>query len=269
MRIAILQESWLTHPEVGVSEVAVLAVLALHADRDGTCWPSQGLIARLLGKSRPWVVATIARLVEIGILVKTHRMRKDGGERSCLYRLVGVDSASRPTTDVESPSSQTVDRDSQTVDRPCHVSDSHKDKPEIQQDALPANATPSESISEVEVIEQPALQTSQSIRAATTPDANWQPTDADLIWLMDYHPEVDTCAALEKFVMKCMAKGYRYLDLSAAFRVWVIEDEAARKSGTVRTFGKGRPSTADRGQARYDAWASVAARHAGSARHAA
>jgi len=263
MRIAILQESWLTHPEVGVSEVAVLAILALHGDREGICWPSQGLVARLLGKSRPWVVAVIGRLVEIGILVKTHRARKDGGERSCLYQLVGLNSDSHPTTDVESPSCQTVDRDSQTVDRPCHGTDTNKDKPEIQQDALPASAAPNESISEVEVIEPPALQPSQSAKVATTPNADWQPTDADLLWMMDSHPEVDPHVATEKFVMRCIAKGYRYIDLSAAFRVWVIEDEAARKSGTIRTFGKGR------GQARYDAWASVAARHAGSARYAA
>ncbi len=111
MRIAILQESGLTPSEVGVNETAVLAILALHAGRDGTCWPSRGPIARPLGKSRPWVVATIGRLVDIGILAKTHRTRQDGGERSCVYRLVGCDAGACPSPDAESSVRPTIDRD--------------------------------------------------------------------------------------------------------------------------------------------------------------
>ena len=36
-RVAILRADWLNHPETGPDEIAVMAVLSLHAGPDGTC----------------------------------------------------------------------------------------------------------------------------------------------------------------------------------------------------------------------------------------
>ena len=87
-RVAVIYADWISHPDTGVDEIAVLTVLALHADREGVCWPSQALLARLLNRSRPWVNKVVTRLCALGLLRKTRRHRDDGGNRSCLYQLV-------------------------------------------------------------------------------------------------------------------------------------------------------------------------------------
>src|SRR3712207_4564396 len=89
-RYGIVRADWIDHPEVGDDEIAVLAILALHADAEGVCWPSQQTIANRLGRSRPWVIAVINRLVELGLVERTRRRHESGGLRSCLYRLPGL-----------------------------------------------------------------------------------------------------------------------------------------------------------------------------------
>ena len=87
-RIAILMERWITHPETGPDEIAVLAALALHADQRGQCYPRQKTLAQLLNRSRSWVNKMIGRLAEIGLLEKTRQRDRDGLECACLYQLV-------------------------------------------------------------------------------------------------------------------------------------------------------------------------------------
>jgi hypothetical protein len=88
-RWAPVAQAWIDHPEVGADELAVLTVLSLHADSEGVCWPSQGLIADKLKRSRAWVIKIINRLEELGLVVRTRRHHASGGLRSCLYHLVG------------------------------------------------------------------------------------------------------------------------------------------------------------------------------------
>ena len=280
MRVAIIHDLFFQHPDVGVDEIAVIAVLCLHADATGTCWPSQGLIATLLGKSRPWVCAVIARLVSLGLVEKTDRSRHDGGRRTSLYRLVGPtaseprtksESAAATASNPESSLSQGCDGSIQSNDRGSQDADSNKEPKEyIQQDAHPEHAHEIVSIFVHQDV-APVLQvTAPEIRVAITPEPDWQPTDDDLLFGLERFPDADLTAATERFIGRCQAKGYRYFNLSAAWRVWLAEDQAAAKQEGAARFGRGggqRPSAAER---RYDAWASVAARHAsGSARHAA
>ncbi len=265
MRVAILHACFFEHPEIDADCIAVLATLALHADqKTGICWPSQGLLARLLNRSRPWVNGVISRLVEIGVIEKSDRFRNDnGGRRTSLYRLITpetkADSEPQASSNLDSGMCHAYGIGSQDGDIPCRAGDINY-KEEIQQDAHTAPAPVVESISEggnVEVVQEVVVQVStQEIRIATTPEPDWQPSDASLIYAIERYPDADLQAATEKFVNRCRAKGYRYICLDSAWRVWLTEDREAKASGTTRfDFGKGKPSAA---QVKFDAWASVA-----------
>ena len=240
-RVAVLHESWLTHSDVGADEIAVLALLALHSNKSGSCWPTQGLLGRLLGRSRPWVNKVIGKLVELGIVVRTHRTRDDGGDRACLYTLV------TPVEQRQAQDSVVSDADTRS-----HAPDSVKDSSEHKTGTHTARPALNQKVVQLDL---------------TTPEPDWQPSDADLCWAMDRYPAVDLSASVERFVLRCRAKGYRYHDLGAAWRSWLADDQ--RDGGR---FGAAKPGPGDgRGsaaQAKFDAWAGVAAR-ARSARHAA
>ena len=264
MRVAILHACFFEHPEIDADCIAVLACLALHADKDGICWPSQGLLARLLNRSRPWVCGIISRLVEIGVIEKSDRFRDDnGGRRTSLYRLVTPET--KPVTDsvagrdTESTVSRAYDIGSQGGDIPCHANDINN-KQEIQQDAHTAGARDDESFLETvksEPVQEAAVKVAiPEIRVAVTPDENWQPSDDSLIYAIERFPDVDVQVFTEKFVNRCRAKGFRYFCLDSAWRTWLVEDQEAKAAGVSRFgYGKGKPSAA---QVKFDAWASVA-----------
>ena len=241
-RVAVLHESWLSHSGVDADHIAVLAVLALHANKTtGSCWPTQGLLARMLGRSRPWVNRVIGELVELRLVVRTHRTRDDGGDRACLYTLVA------PVERSQTQGSFVSDADTRS-----HDGDSVKDSSEHK------TATHTT---------QPALDQNVVQLDLQTPEPDWQPTDDDLCWAMDRYPAADLQASVERFVLRCRAKGYRYRDLGAAWKSWLSDDQrAGGRFGAAKSGpGGGRASAA---QTKFDAWAGVAAR-AGGARHAA
>jgi DNA-binding MarR family transcriptional regulator len=234
MRIAILYESWLTHEKVGADEIAVLAVLALHAGKDGACWPSQRLLAHLLGRSRPWVNKVIRTLVALDLLEKADRSRNDGGRRTSWYRLAVPARQTCSTDDTIRPAEDTI---RPAEDIACRDADNGTVKQELITDALPASAP--RAVSPV-------------VSLAMTPTADWQPGDDDLLFAVERFPHADLTAATEKFVSKCRARGYRYHDLGAAWRVWLAEDQdaQARAENPKAAAAKGR----------FAVWASVAQR---------
>ena len=255
-RIAVLHAAWIEHPEMGADEISVLAVLALHADRNGSCFPSQGLLARLLGRSRPWVCKVIRKLSEIGILLKTNQTRQhDGGNRACLYKLTAPESK---TTSPALDSSQSPQPDiaSQSKNRVCPESDIIT--PEIKQREEPSPARVAE---DKNYVSQDSTSTPQ---LATIPAEDWKPTDQTLIWALDHHPDTDLQAARDKYVNKCRAKGYRYICHDSAFRTWLAED-ASRAISQTPLLNRGKVSPA---YARFATWRTVAAQ-AGERRHAA
>ena len=240
-RIAVMPEAWLLHPECGADEIAVLAVLALHAGRDQTCFPSQGHLATLLGRSRSWVCRVIARLVEIGLVVQTHRQRHDGGDRSCLYQLVAPPQESKPVSEEHTG---------------CAAGDTIKTTKEFKRGhTASAHETQSDRVV--------SLQT-----APTDLPKDWQPSDQDLIWAIERFPAADLHQLTERFTLRCLAKGYRYRDWSAAWRAWLADDlrpAAPSRSGP----GKGRGAQqAAAAETRLAAWAGVADRARGG-QHAA
>jgi len=239
-RLAILPQRWFDHPDVGADEIAVLAVLALHADTDGVCWPSQGLLAGLLGRSRPWVNRVIARLCDIGLLGKVRRHRDDHGDRSCLYRL-DVDRISAQP-DACSPVASSVP----DPDTGCPAGDTRKEPEESQGDALQAGAT--------------ATMRNGSGQGEVPPDG-WCPSDDALLWAMGRFPGADIAGHIETFVAKCRAKGYAFRDLEAGWRSWVLQDMAERAPCPAgKSFGPpaGRRGGPPPSHQRFNAWAAAA-----------
>ncbi len=256
-RLAILHAAWLEHPDVGADEIAVLAVLALHADRNGSCFPSQGLLATLLGRSRPWVCKIIGKLVEVGILQKTNQVRQhDGGNRACLYKLIAPDNQAKPPA-LPSQQSHEADSDGQPENRACHGGDSIT--PIIKQTEETPLACDALDL-------KPVGQDSGSgIQISSIPAEDWQPTDESLLWALERYPDVDLQASRDKYVNKCRAKGYKYICHDSAWRSWLADDKASNKFAGPN---RGRTPPA---YTKFAAWSSVAAaaQVQGERRHAA
>lgn len=245
-RLAIMPQRWFDHPGIGADGIAVLAVMALHADKNGICWPSQGLMARLLGRSRPWVNKVIAHLCEIGLLEKTHRHRSDGGDRSCLYRLPVEPISTQPQT------CSKEDTTCPTDDTPCHTKNTGKAELEINQDSPAATKGAIENYSK----NQPARQ------EATVPATHWCPSDAALLQAMQRFPDADIALHVEGFISKCRAKGYAFRDVEAGWWSWLLED-MSDTAKTMRAFRGRTPkhekSRISLSQTRFDAWSRAAA----------
>lgn len=69
-------------------DVRVLAALGTFTDRQGWCHPSQTTIAARIGTSRPWVNASIKRLVEAGYVQTVKQQRESGAQAVSLYRIL-------------------------------------------------------------------------------------------------------------------------------------------------------------------------------------
>jgi len=61
---------------LGPAEVALIALLSTYADKEGWCWPSQTTLAKKLGKSRAWVIASLNKLEKTKILQITRKTGK-------------------------------------------------------------------------------------------------------------------------------------------------------------------------------------------------
>lgn len=264
-RVAVMYADWISHPDTGVDEIAVLTVLALHADREGVCWPSQALLARLLNRSRPWVNKVVTRLCALDLLRKTRRQRQDGGNRSCLYQLVypsGVPSAARaplnnaatinvahqsgPVAEAATEQAWEATSSSDPGPVPCpdndrggsgfdsggFAQDNRKIPFEpLQEDSLSAAtaAAPASSISPESILVLPLAE-------------DWQPSAADLRWAAQYFPESDLVQHTQRFISRCRAKGYSYRDPAAAWRAWLIDDSS---QPAVPRFVSGRRTSVD------------------------
>jgi hypothetical protein len=250
-RRVFLQADWIANPDVGADEIAVLAVLSMHANADGICWPSQGTIASRLNRSRSWVNRVLAHLEEIGLIHKTRRQRDDGGDRSCLYRIIGLSSTVRNTGEHPGPlpccNGVSVSPDGNTG---CAAEHTELSPNEQNPDSLSTGA-------------RPDAENRRESSAKSEVPADWQPDDADLCWAIDRFPEIDLANHVEGFVTKCRAKGYQYADLSSAWRSWVMQDAAAMRRGrtgpapiaSCASPPKGIPAA----YIRFQAWSAVAA----------
>ena len=74
------------------SEKLVLILLANNArDEDGTCFPSQGYLARKSGFARGTVNGIIKKLEKAGFIRITRQYRDDGGLRANIYTVFPYD----------------------------------------------------------------------------------------------------------------------------------------------------------------------------------
>ncbi len=76
------------HTQVVPREQLILYVLAGYADMNWESWPSQGRIGDETGFSRQTVNKILGNLEAKGLVKSDHRMRRDGGQSSKLYKLV-------------------------------------------------------------------------------------------------------------------------------------------------------------------------------------
>ncbi len=78
-------------PKIGPYGIAVYSALARYADREGTCYPSMGSIAKKTGISRRTVISTLQKLVEFKLIEVERRHSARGDRDSNLYVLLNVD----------------------------------------------------------------------------------------------------------------------------------------------------------------------------------
>ncbi|CAO3436815.1 helix-turn-helix domain-containing protein [Azospirillum doebereinerae] len=223
---------WLDHPELDADGLAVLAALSTYADEAGVCWPSQATLAAKLKRSRPTVNRILGRLEALGLVVIEHRSGSNGGRLSCRYRL-------RLTPILESgapPDSM--------ADSPCPAASQKHHQPEQIPDS-PRGRKRTEAVPSQEV------------------PADWAPGEADLVWATERFPEADLDRHAELFVRRCQAHGYRYRDIGAAWRSWLLQDLTPERlaAGQRTPPRKPAPAVARAAEAeqRVSAWASVAA----------
>jgi hypothetical protein len=255
---------WLDHPGLDADGFAVLAALATFADDGGLCWPSQSTLAAKLKRSRPTINRIIQGLSDLGLLSVEHRRGRDGARLSCLYRLrftppdtglqnaesPDVAAATRPVPAADRPV-PTDDRDDSATNTPCPPTSQEQ----VHSKQIPDSHAPGEPTDG-----RGPMDTRE--RAQPVPE-DWMPTAADLAWAKARHADIDLGRHVEGFILRCRAHGYRYRDISSAWRAWLSQDAAVGKAPVSRDrspiTAPGRPSAATAAEQRLTAWSVAAA----------
>jgi biotin operon repressor len=238
---------WLDHPDIDADGFAVLAALATFADENGLCWPSQSTLAAKLKRSRPTINRILQRLDDIGLVAIEHRRGRDGARLSCLYRLrlgnpVAGNAAVPP-----------ADRDDSPANAPC---------PTVSHQHLHSEQTP----------DSPAEPAREPGPARGVP-GDWMPGTDDIAWARSRFGDVDLDQHIQSFTLRCQAHGYRYRDIGAAWRAWLMQDAAAgkivaakapppaRSAGSLApSIGRSRNNSHDNAAVqRVNAWMAAAA----------
>ncbi|MBY6265346.1 helix-turn-helix domain-containing protein [Azospirillum sp. 412522] len=200
---------WLDHPGLDADGFAVLAALATFADDGGLCWPSQSTLAAKLKRSRPTINRIIQGLNDLGLVGVEHRRGRDGARLSCLYRLrfTPPDDESPGIAAADHPVPGT-DKDDSITDIPC----------------------PPASQEQVHFKQIPDSHASGGREPAQAVPEGWMPTADDLAWARTRHAGIDLGRHVEGFILRCRAHGYRYRDVSSAWRAWLSQDAAVGKA---------------------------------------
>lgn len=214
-RWARIEAAWID-PSVGADGIAVLAVLVLHANEDGVCWPSQGRIAALLGRSRAWVIAVLDHLEGLGIVTRWRRHRSDGGLSSCGYQLAAAPAGAKPVA---------------AADTPCRLGDRNLTQKKVH--------TPPPSPGAA--ADGPALPSTGPRPEEDDGVGAWCPGEGDLAWAQATVPTADLVAHTARFLARCRLRGYRYANPSAAWRRWLIEDCDVPARPRARSSARSRP----------------------------
>jgi hypothetical protein len=188
---------------LSVAAKAVYAALATYADRNGWAWTKQETLAADLERSRAWVHAAIAELEGQGLL-RHDRQFIEGRQRASRYQL--LDGLTRGAVAQKGfPADQAA---LVSVDADSAVKPTDTKQHEGFQDSLStadAREPGGHSVQEIEV------------------PADWVPNTDDVAWARARHPALDILRFTETFILSCQAKGYRYANISAAWRRWLCE----------------------------------------------
>ncbi|WP_377805629.1 helix-turn-helix domain-containing protein [Azospirillum sp. A29] len=220
---------WLDHPGLEADGFAVLAALATFADDSGLCWPSQSTLAAKLKRSRPTVNRIIQALSDLGLVGIEHRRGRDGARLSCLYRL--------RFTPLDGSGPDTEQRDAAAEHRPVPAADrddsvTHIPCPPASQEQVQFKQIPDSLASGEHTGTQAGTEAGAQSRPQEVPEG-WMPTADDLAWARARHAEIDLGRHVEGFILRCRAHGYRYRDVSSAWRAWLSQDAAVGKAPTL------------------------------------
>lgn len=216
----IVRADWVEHPEVGVDEFALLALLSLYANRDGSCWPSQSTLADRLKRSRSWIIRVLNRLESLGLVARTQRQAARGRRATCLYTLAGhAEAVVGAPAQGGSPFDQFPDDagDRAPAHRVARMEQEHQN---------PANAGLSRRDRAAGEGESDARTgnggKAGQVPVRTVPPEDWTPSPADRAFAAENAPGVDADCFARRFAASCRAHGYRYADHGAAFRAWLL-----------------------------------------------
>jgi|tagenome__1003787_1003787.scaffolds.fasta_scaffold20970256_2 hypothetical protein len=210
--------------KISIGARCTYSAIACLVDRNGAAEFCQATLGNNIGKSRAWINAMIRELEQAGLL-RVERVFIDGLQRANRYVLTdrlergcwngGAESVGETTdlTPNEAPSFENdrtagiADRPGATAVKPADTSQDSDSHLSLKYPGVRASGTGNRGEARYHV--------------ALTPD--WQPDEADLAWALDVCPELDTQAFTERFVLGCLAKGYRYTDYRAGWRKWLAE----------------------------------------------
>lgn len=245
---------WLDHPDLDADGFAVLSALATYADEHGVCWPSQSTLASKLKRSRPTINRILQRLDDLGLVSIERRSGRDGARLSCRYRLRLV--AGSPAE----AAVQGANTDDSLVNAPCPPASHEHLQPE-HPDSLAGRGR------------EPVRDVSGKAAPPAEVPADWMPSADDLLWARTNFGAIDLGRHVEGFLLRCRAHGYRYRNVGAAWRAWLLQDATAGKAPLARpASGAGlngmpdgvsapvtaRLRTAETEQTRFAVWAGVA-----------
>ena len=222
---------WFSVAGINADHIAVLAAISIHADKSGVCVVSQGALAALLKRSRPWVNRVIGELANSGVILEKQYRKKANSNLANAYCVnflpkeiqFNLQSKTRNKTGAEwggEPCHQD--------DTPCHQDDTIE---QIKNNKFtPALAR-----------ETPTHQSHEKI----IPPENWRPS-AELISRAEkICPGINVESSIIHFISKSFANKYRYYPnaIGHAWLSWCIEDF------TPKSTPSHRPS-----QERFLAW---------------
>ena len=238
---------WLDHPEIDADGLAVLAALSTYANARGECWPAQATLAAALKRSRSTVNRIIGHLHEHGIIEVESRSSSNGGRLSCLYRL-----RQEPGNGPIVNAVRSGDIGVAGADSPCAAA--RQEQPESNKPDSLASSVRGD-VRDVPVEGQ----------TAKPVPADWMPSATELAWARSQYGEIDLAKHVEGFVLRCAAHGYRYRDVGAAWRAWLVQDAATRKAPLLSGMPTSTTKTraADKmaaSQQQVAVWAGVAER---------
>ena len=234
---------WFSVAGINADHIAVLAAISVHTNKSGVCVVSQGALAALLKRSRPWVNRVIGELANSGILEKQCRKKANSNLANAYYvnflptKEIEFHLQSKTGDETEAEWGEGARHQDDTPchvgDAPCHVGDTIE---QIKNNKL----TPTLA----REMPLPSHENHEKI----IPPENWWPSPEFISRAEKICPGIDVESSIIHFISKSFANKYRYYPhaIGHAWLSWCIED---RTKFTPKATPSHRPS-----QERFLAW---------------